>query len=376
MKCLAKDPARRWQTATDLADELRWLATAREESAPAGAPGRMMRLASLTLAAFVGLGAAEVWLSWPGAPAARDFRSRVHNPGAARGIADALRTSEPGLLSRRAAGRLRRGERDGTDSLFLRALNELEARELPGTINASYPFWSPDGRRIAFSQDGNLKRIIVGDGSIEVIATLASGPGTWGTKGVILVAQGGRLRRIGVSDGSVADIGPPLTASSQADAPRVPAGRRRFLYCQRIEPRPGIYAGSLSNTTLTFVTAADSGAFESQGQLFLVMGSEVRRIAFDAKSASVSGEAVTLQRFGRITASVSAFSVADNGAVAAILGNPYGTRLAWFELKGERAGTVAESEGYRNPVISPDGCTWQLSGWILEAAGMTCGWST
>src|SRR4029453_14887095 len=49
--------------------------------------------------------------------------------------------------------------KDGRPTLWLRALNALDARPLAGTDNAQFPFWSPDNRSIGFAASGQLKRI-------------------------------------------------------------------------------------------------------------------------------------------------------------------------------------------------------------------------
>ena len=43
--------------------------------------------------------------------------------------------------------------------LWVRTLNALENRAIAGTDGASFPFWSPDGREVAFFADDKLKRI-------------------------------------------------------------------------------------------------------------------------------------------------------------------------------------------------------------------------
>src|SRR2546429_3812028 len=47
--------------------------------------------------------------------------------------------------------------------LFVRRLGSEEARELPATANARFPFWSPAGQRIGYFADGEL-RVIGMDG--------------------------------------------------------------------------------------------------------------------------------------------------------------------------------------------------------------------
>src|SRR5687768_13668558 len=48
---------------------------------------------------------------------------------------------------------------DGTPMIFVRKMDEIEARPLAGTDNALSPFWSPDGERLAFCQQQKLKQI-------------------------------------------------------------------------------------------------------------------------------------------------------------------------------------------------------------------------
>src|SRR5207253_6521102 len=48
---------------------------------------------------------------------------------------------------------------DGKQLLWVRSLDALAARVLPGTDGAIYPFWSPDSRSLGFFADGKLKKI-------------------------------------------------------------------------------------------------------------------------------------------------------------------------------------------------------------------------
>ena len=80
---------------------------------------------------------------------------------------------------------------DGTPMLWIRRLDSLNARALPGTDAAAQPFWSPDSRSIGFFASGKLKRIDVSSGPPQ---TLADAPfplgGTWSRR------RRDRLRRI------------------------------------------------------------------------------------------------------------------------------------------------------------------------------------
>ena len=58
----------------------------------------------------------------------------------------------------------------GAPRLWLRPLDDTEARPLAGTEGATFPFWSPDSRAIGFFAGGRLLRLDVGGGAPQVLA--------------------------------------------------------------------------------------------------------------------------------------------------------------------------------------------------------------
>jgi Tol biopolymer transport system component len=78
---------------------------------------------------------------------------------------------------------------EGATRLFLRAFESAKATPLPGTENAQVPFFSPDGRWVAFFADGKLKKIAT---TGNAAATLCDAPstrgGSWGEDGYIVFA--------------------------------------------------------------------------------------------------------------------------------------------------------------------------------------------
>ena len=78
-------------------------------------------------------------------------------------------------------------------TLWLRSLDDVDARVLPGTEDASEPFWSPDSRWIAFFDgQGRLKKVAVSGGPAQTITESTFDPrgGSWGADDTILFGTG------------------------------------------------------------------------------------------------------------------------------------------------------------------------------------------
>src|SRR4030095_8564809 len=75
----------------------------------------------------------------------------------------------------------------GRVQLWVRAFDVADARLLAGTDGASYPFWSPDSRFIAFFVPSKLKKIEVTGGLPATICDVGIPTGgAWSRDGVIL----------------------------------------------------------------------------------------------------------------------------------------------------------------------------------------------
>ena len=207
--CLAKSPEDRWQTARDLALDLKWIA---EGGSQTGAPAvvssrrtRRERIAWVTaaLAIFVAatIAAAAGWMLKSSPPPERVLQLSVTLPEDT--LAGFAELSPDGR-------RLLLGEINGNQlQLALRPLDSTQIQLLPGTEHARSPFWSPDSRTIAFYADGKLKTVSANGGPAQVLcdASLGGFGGAWNSDGVILfTGNSGPLLRVQASGGTCAPV--------------------------------------------------------------------------------------------------------------------------------------------------------------------------
>jgi eukaryotic-like serine/threonine-protein kinase len=195
-RCLRKRPRERLQAIGDarlVLDEV--ISGATDEAVPgdgqaaavAAPPPRLWPLraglAALALATL-GLGSLVV-LDRP--PAPKVVRATVPPPPERSFYLDSTR---PGPIALSPDGRqiaFTASDADGRRTLWVRSLDTLEARELPGTDEAAYPFWSPDSQQIAFFTGSHLKKIALAGGPAVSLARASNGKGgAWSPRGVIV----------------------------------------------------------------------------------------------------------------------------------------------------------------------------------------------
>ena len=211
-KCLAKDPDRRWQTATDLADELAWIAERDSRAAASVVDTRRAVRGRLVPSVVTGVIAAvvaavAVWgVLRPGTPPPSLARFTITLPEDERLLLAPIDFGPPLAISPDGSHlvyAVRHPRRPV--QLYIRALDQFEASPLPGTEGARAPFFSPDGRWVGFhaASEQELRKVAVAGGEPVTlgIAPAASAGGSWGTDDTIIFEAGvpSVLYRVSVS---------------------------------------------------------------------------------------------------------------------------------------------------------------------------------
>ena len=142
---------------------------------------------------------------------------------------------------------------NGLSQLWVRTLDSLEARPVPGTERAAaipYVFWSPDNGSIAFWTGGKLKRVAPAGGPVKTVcdAPNTAVGGSWSRDDVIVFGNcAGGLMRAPAAGGTASPI-TILDASRREVAHEYPSflsDGRHFLYARRSTSAAELRVGSL-----------------------------------------------------------------------------------------------------------------------------------
>ena len=380
-RCLEKDRKRRMADAADVRLEIEEALTApptpegvtaaATAPAPRGWLGGMAALAVATVL-IIALGVPAVrHLLEKGPPASGSVQFTIPPPENARfGGPEAGGTGSATQLAVSPDGRyvvfVALGERGA--QLWMRPLGAIAAQPLPGTEDATFPFWSPDSRFVAFFSPGKLKKIPAAGGPpVTLCDAVAGRGGSWSRDNVILFNSGGGLplHRVSSAGGEAVAVS-VLDAEYGESAHRWPQflpDGRHFLYtavvgtcCPAAKPAR-IKIGALDNTDTATLFEAESSVVYASGHLFFNRDGTLMAQPFDADARRLTGEAFLLaEHLASEGSRYASFSVSDTGVLlyANGLSQNGARRLTWVDRDGKTLGTLGEPGVYRSPRLSPD----------------------
>jgi Tol biopolymer transport system component len=373
-RCLEKSPSGRFQTASDLAFALEGLSDTSSVSTAARAGRRRVH------GAWLAWGFAALLLATLAPVAYQHVREPPAAPSPMRfQISPTVEFAGPGNFGLSPDGRhlafVGRGS-DGIARLWIRAMDSLEVRLLPGSETVDLtppPFWSPDGRFVAFDAGGRLKKLDVSGGLPQTLCDLPSGSvavgGSWNRDGDIIFGNFGGLLRVRETGG----VAVPITALDPARKEEfhllptfLPDGRH-FVYLRVSPSAPessGTYVGTLDakpeaqsaqrlmpyEVGLSYAAAVDAGP----GRLLFLREGTLMAQPFDARRLALAGDPVPVaERVGSFR-DTAYFSTSANDVLVYRTADT-DSQLAWFDRQGNMAGRASEPGGFRGVALSPDG---------------------
>jgi serine/threonine-protein kinase len=254
----------------------------------------------------------------------------------------------------------------GKQQIYLRAMDSLEARPVPGTEGASNPFFSPDGQWLGFFADGKLKKVPVAGGAPETLAsgaTLFRGA-SWSDQGKIAFAPGGStaLRQVSDTGGNPE----PLTRFGKGENthrwPEFLPGGKALLFDTEGGGALGdwqIVVQSLSSGERRKLADGVQPRYAPPRHLIYGQAGNLMAVPFDAKGLEVTGAAVPVVEGVLQTRGTGAvqFSVSATGSLIYIPGGAQSAsqrKLVWVTRKGAEQPLATPPQEYLFPRISPD----------------------
>jgi eukaryotic-like serine/threonine-protein kinase len=387
--CLAKEPDERYQSALDVKLTLRAIAAGTNSSANESAHrvGWSAWLGWLVAALILLIGVVGASLGWfqSAKPQSRVALAVLSSRGVAYNFSGLF--GPPAISPDGTRIVMGGADNAGTRLLYLRFLDRTTLLPLQGTTGASYPFWSPDGKRIGFFTSSSLKVIDVGTGSVSEVCAVQEGRGgTWNARGEIVYGtRTTGLLRVNASGGQPV----PVTKLNPKEANHrfpifFPDGDHLAFVAQTVggsqaqvtsvtKQQPIVLQGVVSNMALR------------EGRLFHVRpdGTLLAQL-FDLKRYALLPEAEVVAKpvgyDGQFA--YAAFSVSDPGTIAYEEGSgSTANEIVLFDRSGKQVGqipgmiTESSGQGLR---ISPKGDRLLYSAyaglredlWVQSTSGM------
>jgi serine/threonine protein kinase/WD40 repeat protein len=374
MRCLEKDPDARWQSARDVALQLKWVADhPAETTAAVAATSRRGLLTGLTIgilataiaaaglsawrkpAATTTTGSAPVSLSIP-VPAELLLR-----PG------QSLQNIAISPDSRTIAFTGSPQQRDG---IYLRKLDQFEAVRVAGTDDGFGPFFSPNGEWIGFFDGLSLKRVPVAGGVALPIADAPALRGAvWLPDDTIVYSPTttGGLMRVPAHGGTPTAL-TTLDATKREKTHRslvaLPGGKVVVFVIGSEEistyDEARIVALTLETGKVTeLVNGGYAPAYSPTGHLLYVRDASLFAVPLDPATLTVGTtptqvvkNVATLPNYG-----MAEFAVAANGTLVFATGGNLTQRdqIRWLDRHGVFELIQAPEQHYFSVDVSPDG---------------------
>jgi Tol biopolymer transport system component len=258
----------------------------------------------------------------------------------------------------------------GKVGLYVRELDALEARAIPGTEGADFgtwnPFFSPDGKSVGFATaDRGLVSVgLDGQPPVKIADARGSLGSWWAGDNTIIHAAGSTLFRVPVSGGGTPEPLMPRREGGGVAGPVLLPGGHAVLFHAFDATRVRDSVAVLDLDTgqeKTVIEGGSNPAYVDTGHLVFARGDTLMAVPFNVSELAVTGEPVALvQGVRRDSGGAADYAVSVSGTLAYVPAATEATSetaIVWVDRAGKITGRAVPEPVYnpRDPKISPDG---------------------
>jgi serine/threonine-protein kinase len=379
-RCLEKDPAKRLHDIADARIEIDD-ALGKSDSDAVASPAivamsrqpsarRSITIAAVSAVAAGAIGAAVVWLLMrtpaPAKPQLMRFAIVLppSQPLATFGPDRDIAISADGTKIAYVAI-----TGSGLRQLMVRAVDQVEATPLRGITTTRVPFFSPDGKWIAyFDSAESLNKVSVTGGASIVLCKISSPPrgGAWITDDTIIFATGNSstgLLSVPAGGGEPKMLTKPDTAKGESNhwSPfGLPGGRAVLFTIIPGSGDPQVAVLDLaSGRQKTLIRGGGHPVFLDSGHLVYAALGSLRAVRFDPVTLEVLSDPVPVLDDVTMGRNAADISVSRTGTLVYVPGGETGTNaanrtLAWVDRNGREEPIKSPPHGYISARLSPD----------------------
>jgi Tol biopolymer transport system component/predicted Ser/Thr protein kinase len=364
-RALKKAPDDRWQSMADVEAVLRRIARDRLQPAtptPAAraADRRGWYAAAIAAAIAIALAAAFLWRATR-AVASPPLVALTIAPPAGSGFTPTEGSVQAPQFAVSPDGRLLAfvaADGGGVQAIWIRPLGSTEARAIPGTARATYPFWAPTSRSIGFFADGALQRIDLDGAPPRKLAPALNGRGgTWNADNTILFVAdiADPIQRI-TADGSVVPQ-TALSAERHETSHRFPVflpdGRHFIYFARGVNDEGTIHFASIEGGEDHVIVVSPRAATYAAGHLLYVEDDALLAAPLDAALGRLTGDPIAVvDHIATSSNFYGGFSASEAG-VLVTASKAANVELTWMSRDGRRLGTIAHGP-FVDFRLSPD----------------------
>jgi Tol biopolymer transport system component/predicted Ser/Thr protein kinase len=379
-KCLAKEPEKRWQAASDVCDELKWIAEGGSQAALATTAAAKGMRPSARLGMIAGVGALLLIALIASLAAWNRSKSSAPPQPVGRYVITVPATQELGVMNGSASHMLAISPdgthiayvamQNGTMGLYVRASDSLEAKLVSGPEDAEVeePFFSPDSRWLGYlSGEGKLKKVPVSGGQPIVVSDVGfrfTEGMTWGSRGNIIFGRyADGLWQVPESGGTPKQLTSPASGPLNQLWPTFLPGSNAVLFTADSGTSPQIAVLSLDTGKVRNLIGGTDPTYSPSGHLLFTQAGALMAVPFDLQRLEIAGNPVPVvdgllvHGSSNSISSSTDYSLSSNGTLVYVPGSSRNApvHLEWVTRDGAELPLPTAPHVYVLPKISPDG---------------------